>query len=605
MPIDRPLQATQETVRMPLYDYDGNSTYRTGAAVIGPGNDQAYFNMIPKKLKNAQTGETVVTLEKRQGLDLVHDIDAKGGQAGLIASRAILGMSQLDDVLVGAFYRYNGGTKTIEIYQMRPSANTVTVIGTISTVAGPPAVTVSENTDVFLSEIKIGNVPGVAVVITNVSGASGTSAGYYALSSAGVFGAATLTKISDADFPTNQATYVHIVGPMVQMNQITYAMASDGRVYNSTTDTIGTWSALGFLEAEAYPDKGIGLVRYKHHIVAFNQGSIEFFNDIGNDPTTGSPLERTEQAFIKFGALYASSVVNIDDTLYWLASSNAGTIGVWKLDQYTPVEIATPEVLSDLSNANGTKNKYPLQQMIMNGTTHLVISGSRCILNGPYNWFNSLTTVTNEPTWAALDFAAGYLCYNIKDQMWWHMQVEDATGGAMNLYSAQLPSNNAVKDTYTSYIIFGNYDSQGPLSGSIEFTLYKVVAVGYGVWQDYSVDDNAYRYYPFAYQTNVQHFGTEKRKFLHRLKIIEDKPNFTTDTNPNHIKLLLSRTGFSVAESAIIYRTTALQAYASGVKRIYFHNLGAFRSLQYAILGKTKNPFSFMFTELDISQGTS
>lgn len=605
MPIDRPLQQTQETIRLPLYDYDGTTGHRQGGVNVSDvGNDQTFFNLVPKKMLNSLSGEALIGVEKRQGFDIQMDVLTKGGQTGTIVTKDLIALSQTTDIIVGAFLRINGGTKTIEIYQIRPTADTVVVIGTISTVAGPPAVNVSETTDVFLSEIKVGNLPGVAVVITDKSGSAGTSAGYYALTSSGVFSATTLTKISDADFPTNQTPYVHIVGPIQQMNQIAYTMASDGRIYNSNTDTLGTWSALGFLEAEAYSDKGVGLVRYKHHIVAFNQTSIEFFNDVGNDPTTGSPLERTEQAFIKFGAIYATAYINIDDTLYWIASSIAGTVGLWRLEGYTPVEISNLGIRTMIGGNTSTKNVLSLSQMIINGMSTLVVSGMSGHLSSVSTWYNSITEVTNEPTWSLTDAAIHYACYNLKDQLWWVMSVEDCDN--VRLFSCNIPSNTTARLVFTSYVMFGLPNSADVAAGaSVNYTLYRLVPLVTAVFQDYSIDDTAYRYYPFAYQSNVNHFGTEKRKFLHRFKVIEDKPNFTTDTNPNHVKLLLSRQGFSSAEDSIAIRTIALNTAASNAKRIFWHNLGAFRQMQYAVIGKVKNSFNFIFTEFDISQGTS
>lgn len=604
MPIDRGLQQTQETVRLPLYDYGGASGVRTAAAVTSDvGNDQIYQNLVPKKLQSVLSGEQIVMLEKRQGLDLQMNALTKGGQAGIIATRNLIAISQLSDVLVGAFYRNNGGTKTIEIYQLRPTADTATVIGTISTVAGPPAVNVSETTDVFLSEIKVGNVPGVAVIITNKSGSSGTSAGYYALSASGVFTAASLTKISDADFPTNQTPYVHVVGPIQQMNQIAYIMASDGRIYNSNTDTLGTWSALGFLEAEAYPDKGVGLVRYKHHLVAFNQTSIEFFNDVGNDPTTGSPLERTEQAFIKFGALYASSYINIDDTLYWLASSAAGSVGLWKLEGYTPVELSDAGMRASISGNTASKNQLVLSQVMFNGMSHLIMSASAGNVNSVFNWGPSITNVTNEPSWGFIDGTVSHVCYNLKDNLWWGFYAQDLSPGCP-MYSANITSNTTARLVYTSYVMFGDTNQASPTAG-IFWTLFKLTPPTIAQFKDYSVDDVGYRYYPFCYQSNVMHFGTEKRKFVHRFKLIEDKPNFTTDTNPNHIKLILSRQGFTTAEDSVQIKTIALNTAASNMKRLFWHNCGAFRTMQFAIAGKIKDSFAFIFTELDISQGTS
>ena len=279
--MDRPVQQTFDTVQIPLYDAQQISSYSLDSdGILGLGVTQTYVNMIPKTSKNTQTGEPLITLQKRQGFESQMDMHSKAALTGDVSVRDMISMTQCSDVLVVAMYKNNAGTKTIEILQVRPTANTALVIGTISTVVGPPAVNISETTDVYLTEIKQGNVPGVAVVITDDSGSSGTSAGYYALTSSGAFTATTLTKISDADFPTNQTPYVHIVGPFQQMNQVTYIMASDGRIYNSNADNIGTWAALGYLEAEAYADKGVGLMRYKHHIVGFGLSTVEFFDDI-------------------------------------------------------------------------------------------------------------------------------------------------------------------------------------------------------------------------------------------------------------------------------------------------------------------------------------
>ena len=56
---------------------------------------------------------------------------------------------------------------------------------------------------------------------------------------------------------------------------------------------ITTWNTLATVVASQYPDRGVGLFRYKAFLLAFGQDSIEFWSDVSNPPPAAS-LERTD-----------------------------------------------------------------------------------------------------------------------------------------------------------------------------------------------------------------------------------------------------------------------------------------------------------------------
>lgn len=614
--MDRPVQQTFDTVQIPLYDAQQISSYSLDSdGILGLGATQTYVNMIPKTSKNTQTGEPLITLQKRQGFESQMDMHSKAALTGDVSVRDMISMTQCSDVLVVAMYKNNAGTKTIEILQVRPTANTALVIGTISTVVGPPAVNISETTDVYLTEIKQGNVPGVAVVITDDSGSSGTSAGYYALTSSGVFTATTLTKISDADFPTNQTPYVHIVGPFQQMNQVTYIMASDGRIYNSNADNIGTWAALGYLEAEAYADKGVGLMRYKHHIVGFGLSTVEFFDDIGNDPTTGSPLQRTDQAFIKFGAVYGKTTINVDDVLYWVSSSSSNTVGVWRLDGYTPVKVSTDEVDRFITGSleattTGAVNSMCLQQCLINNSKQLVLSGLYDNIQSIGFWSGRVASGSYEtdeptlPTDGQVKYSSHYVL-NIDSNIWWWLYK----GGSDYINDAIRLHGYFASIGPVGYAAFGLPNLTTPLGDGKR--LFKISQYNNDtLFTDYSTADAAAKNYTAFYATNFLFFGTNKRKFMNKLRLWKntypDSRIVITEKGQVNIVVLKDGTVMTNTGLPVVLRKMPLQG-ANNTPVLPFWSanaLGSFYRCQVQIGYHGAQPWDINGLEVDLAQGT-
>lgn len=141
-------------------------------------------------------------------------------------------------------------------------------------------------------------------------------------------GVGVMTKITDADFPGNAGKT--LAGTFANLDGYAFIMDTTGVLWNSDLNSVTVWTATSSVSANAYPDKGIGCIRYKNQIAAFGSESIQFFYNAGN--AVGSPLLRVDNATIKIGAINASSLAQIADVLFWVGGSPQGGCTVYQFD---------------------------------------------------------------------------------------------------------------------------------------------------------------------------------------------------------------------------------------------------------------------------------
>jgi hypothetical protein len=377
------------------------------------------------------------------------------------------------------------------------------------------------------------------------------------------------------------------------MNGTTYVMTQAGAIYNSDLNSITSWNTLGVIQAIAYPDRGVGLCRYKHHIVAFGQDSVEFFNDVGNPPPA-SPLERTEQAFIKFGCAGQYLFINVDDRLYWVSSGSTTSNALWRLDGYTPVEISkTRTNLNIARNLSETVSR--LQFLNISGTKNIILNG----INNYVTLINGFTLDVTDPYTATYKGQATNIVYSIDFNTWWSIADDTTHIDTYYLTTNKINSNrqhilkvlNTSAPAGNTYIYYVD-------QGSTSFSSF----------QDQLADGTVDATSPVAIQIQVNpiDFGTESRKFFRRLTLICDFIyNDFTDTDDVLMYMRYSRKEFvpSVFLQAgdIITRTCSPSTTNT---RYYFNNLGAARKLTYAFYHKSKRPFRAKMVEINVAQGT-
>ncbi len=536
--MDRPLEKVQNTIRLPVYTA---TQHRPG--FYTPGGtpqlwEQAYINCWPQVTKDEVTGEPVICTVKRPGIKDGPVLTATIGSLGTASTmecRANIAISGLTDVFVGAWW--DSTASKIYIVQYRPSAATTTKIGEITTATGTDLIFISEITQQVGGTYPAGT-PTPAIAVSYQKGDQTLGAGYYAISAGGVFTAASLTAIGSGSFPSNLGTPKVITGPFQQMNGISYIMTLEGTIYASggssaVINDITLWNTNSISAASQYPDTALGVYRYKSHIVAFGKDSIEFFND-ANLPPPQSPLERMDQAFIKFGAAAPHMVKMIDDTLYWVSFSSTNTIGIWKLDGYTPVKISTKKIdvaiSVSMTSPAAMGPQSSLECILLNYKKHLILN-----IAG-FNAYRTVANGDNGTIFSAADTyaitgskhcAANILAYAIESKIWWGLGIPENETTLVSIMPATSFGQLAATGIATQYLFLSRHNA-GTSSGTL---LYQV---------DNFAGDETYldavgggdSPVTAVVQFNTYWFASEKRKRINKAKVITNRVVQTAaDTN--------------------------------------------------------------------------
>jgi len=168
---------------------------------------------------------------------------------------------------------------------------------------------------------------------------------------------ATLTHITDVNFPTNQTPAFTLAPGAVYLDDTVYVMTTTGRIYNSGVETVanGTWNSLNYVTKSSEPDGGVAICKHLSYLVAFGQWSGEFFYDAANP--TGSPLARNDTAKMEVGCANGQSLVQFltNQTSLWVGQARETGRGVYKLDGLAPKKIST-KVIDSYLNADSLTN---------------------------------------------------------------------------------------------------------------------------------------------------------------------------------------------------------------------------------------------------------
>jgi hypothetical protein len=281
------------------------------------GKDQRFINVIPDKLTTEITGTTKFYCYKRPGF--ATNTTPASGNIGT----AIKIWTGLGNEVISAF-----GDTNSTIY------NGTSSLGTITGTA----------TDIV--EATVGSTPTLLIP------SSDNKMYYYQ-------DGGSITEITNGNFPSNNS--LTITGSPVNMNGYTFIMTTSGRIQNSDRASITDWSASGFISANTYPDRGVGLARYKDLIIAFGEETLEFYRDIGNPD--GSPLERMKELSVRIGCIGPEAIVPFEDNVAWVASSDVGTISVYMLDGFKPVRISDNVVDAFLGTKAGSTVRLTAAKM--------------------------------------------------------------------------------------------------------------------------------------------------------------------------------------------------------------------------------------------------
>ncbi len=609
--MDKGLQNQQESVFVPAYEAPKYRGHQGGA---GAYFDQSYINCYPEIYKDpVQRAAPAIHVVKRAGSlradtgSLVATINAAGSASTNMACLCNMTVTQLYDVYIAAFF--DSSNTNIKIIQYRPIAGTATVIGTI---ASPCTI----NDLVFITEITDGStlLPGIAVSYQTANKSSGT--GFYSISLAGVFTAAAspqgLNTISSGSFPSNLGTPRIITGPFQHMNGHTYIMTIDGFIYESqltaTFPDITSWNTNATVTATQYPDRGIGVYRYKHLLIAAGQDSMEFWSPDNNNPPQSS-LVRTDQAFIKFGAATPKTIINIDDVLYWIAYGSADTIGVWKLDGYTPTPITGIREDTGITgsiNTIGYPSLLSLETLMIDAKKHLLINGASTFTLAYPTDLSTASAADTYPILSVRDGLSNVLCYSISDQVWWGLACSFSVDAYL-IPTTAFPAGSAIGQ-YKQYFFRRPAALPGgnAVSSTVPFSWNLGGSEG-SFYDDNPSHTTTTAAIPVSMNFNTIYNGTTKRKALRRLSLVADTiTRGGADASTLAIYFLYNKSGNYAVTTDTNVRRLVLPTQVTGntSSRVSIANLGMYRTLSLGIMLKTKDPFRMEGVELEIAGGT-
>lgn len=185
----------------------------------------------------------------------------------------------------------------------------------------------------------------------------------------------TVTKVTDAQYPGNDSKTV--VGTAAHMDGYTLVMTQDGYLYASDVNSVTAWTNTSRKQTNAYPDKGVGCVRFKTMIAAFGTQSVEFYENKGLTPF---PFLRVTPMTQKIGAISADAIGEISDTLFWVGATPQGGLSVFQFDG-SMARISTPEqdfqlVLAGPTNISVTTLRFYGRSFVLvkaNTTTYVYV----------------------------------------------------------------------------------------------------------------------------------------------------------------------------------------------------------------------------------------
>lgn len=250
-----------------------------------------------------------------------------------------------------------------------------------------------------------------------------------------------------------------------------------GRLYTCNVGDPTIWNPLDYLTAEAEPDNSVGICKHLNYILNFGQWSTEVFYDNGN--ATGSPLEPAQAYKLEIGCADGNSIVQFEQTVMWVGTSQTVGAGVYLIDGTSPVKVSTPYIERILGNS------------ALKATRAYAVK-----YNG--HMFYVLTLHDINKT----------IVYDFNEKMWyqWTMwAIGNPDTGAAATYGEQYfrPSYFAGKRDTNYYFL----DDDTGVIYNMSSSIY--------------TDDGAPIYYRCV--TDIVDSGTTKRKFYQRLEIIGDK----------------------------------------------------------------------------------
>ena len=146
----------------------------------------------------------------------------------------------------------------------------------------------------------------------------------------------TFAEITDGDFPASPTDVTYQDGYFITISD------TDQKFYISQINVGTSWNALDFASATADADNLVACLSDHREIWLFGDKSVEVWFNSGN---ATFPFERRPGVLLHKGCAARDTVVQVDNTIYWLAKDEQGQSIVVRASGYTP-EVITSRAVS-------------------------------------------------------------------------------------------------------------------------------------------------------------------------------------------------------------------------------------------------------------------
>lgn len=519
----------------------------TGQPFFDGAHGLHYINLSPSIERNQITGASKSVVRKRPGIATVSSDSTIDRLKGRIIYWS--GKSGASGAVTRYWIYSSYDTSNRYIKYLDQDGNTTT-IGTV------PNADIGGSVFGFLSET---DISGTKTILASTT--SGLHA-YYGTA------APALTKITDADYPANAGETT--TGKFVPLDGYVFIMTKTGKIYNSDLNSVSAWTASNFITANDYPDIGVGLVRYGNTIAAFGQNSIEFFRNAGNP--SGSPLQRIQEYSVNgiganilniaAGTSGSHSLLEFEDTVYWISVDSNGKNAVYKLVNFKPVKISTFPVermypghsSGAISNIFGTM--FPMNVW---GHPHLCIpldSGSKP--------------------------GCAMLMYNLDLNVWWEWVTVSTANvlydGANGMFYSAIPDGTGGKIVRLRDVpYFGVSGSAASAESQTDIGVAFTTRI----------------------VTSGLDFGSNHRKFMSKLTVLGDSM-LGTDASGDPANPTIT-----VKFNDSDYATSAWSSGTNATLNSPMHRLGSFRRRAFSIEESSNDHLRLEALEVEFSEGGS
>ena len=266
----------------------------------------------------------------------------------------------------------------------------------------------------------------------------------------------------------------HVPFPVFINAYLFVAKRDTADIYNSNLNEPLRWTAGDFISAEMYPGNVVALSKNNNYLYAIGDDSVEYFYDAAN--AVGTPLARHDSAVQQFGCVAPATVVPTEKEVIFIGETDNGGYTVWTIDGFKEEEIGNPMV----------------KGVLLTEGANLANATAFCV------------RVSNQKLYVVC-LTSRTLVYSFDTKMWSEWD-SGATGGT---------------------VFVGNYATDGP--GGAAYVLGRSDGKLYAMSEAY-LDDSGTNFQK-QWVLDKQDFGTMNRKFMSRLSVIGDVPDYGGASN--------------------------------------------------------------------------